>query len=79
MGEDLEHSAFAPFFDAEEAIKQAKVLPDWYELVAQQFECEFLNATELVTGSEADQLHLSPEGHQKLSQAMKEKIEEILG
>ena len=36
-------------------------------------------AKELVTGSEADQLHLSPEGHQKLAQAMKEKIEEILG
>ena len=78
LGEDLGHSAFAPFFDAEDAIKQAKELPNWYELVAQQFGCEFLNATELVCGSEADQLHLSPENHRKLAQAMKVKIEEIL-
>ena len=78
LGEDLEHSGFAPFFDCEDAVKQSKELARWYELVAQQFGCEFLNATELVCGSEADQLHLSPENHRKLARAMMEKIEEIL-
>lgn len=78
LGENLGHSAFAPFFNVEDAIKQAKDLPNWYALVAQQFGCEFLNATELVTGSEADQLHLSPESHRKLAEAMREKIKEIL-
>ena len=78
LGEDLGHSGFAPFFDCEDAVKQSKELARWYELVAQQFGCEFLNATELVCGSEVDQLHLSPENHRKLARAMMEKIEEIL-
>lgn len=77
LGSELARSPLAAFFDIADAQAQSQALPHWYSLVAEQFRCEFLNATELVAGSEADQLHLSPEGHRILAAALRDKIEAI--
>lgn len=78
LGSNLEQSPFATFFDSSEAPRQAMELARWYALVAEQFHCGFLNATELVSGGEADQLHLSPESHRKLAEALRDKIKTIM-
>lgn len=78
FGSDLEKSPLAAFFDFEDASRQIKELPKWYALVAKQFQCEFFNATELVAGGDVDQLHLSPDSHRRLAEALADKIRKIL-
>ena len=77
-GEALAQSPFAPFFDCEEAPKQARELAHWYALVAEQFHCAFFDASALVSGSEADQLHLSPESHRKLAEALQAEVKKLI-
>lgn len=78
LGSELQRSPFAPFFDCAYATAQAQELARWYALVAEQFHCAFFNATALVSGSEADQLHLSPESHRKLAEALRDEVLKIL-
>ncbi len=77
LSEPFEESVFAEFFDVKNVVSRSRELAKWYKLAADQFGCFFLNATEEVCGGSADHLHLDPEGHKKLAQLVKEKIEEI--
>lgn len=77
LGENLASSPFAPFFDVDSAIENSKRLAYWYELVAKQFECEFLDAATLCKAGEVDCLHLMPEGHKDLAEGIYRKILEI--
>ena len=74
LNDNLPKSVFAEFFDAENVVQKSREIPKWYELVAKQFGCDFLNATELVCAGETDCLHLSPEGHKKLADLVYEKL-----
>lgn len=78
FGSRMEQSPFASFFDCEEAPGQIKELAHWYAMVAEQFHCSFFDASVLVSGSEADRLHLSPESHRKLAEALRDQIITIL-
>lgn len=78
IGEDIASSQFAPFVDVNNVIEVSKELPKWYELVAEQFGCEFLDATSLVSGGKADSLHLSAESHKILAEAICEAVKKSL-
>lgn len=78
LGNDLEKSPFAAFFDCADAPRQAHDLAKWYAMVAKQFHADFFNATELVAGGDVDRLHLSPESHRKLAEALCNKIRQIV-
>ena len=78
IGNNFKNSPFAEFFDADTVIQKSRELPKWYQLVADQFDCEFLDATSEVSGGEADSLHMSPEGHEKLAEMVYRKLRTML-
>lgn len=61
------------------ALRISAELSGWYARVANSQRVAFLDAAELVTPSDIDGLHLTPEGHTLLAQAVAEKCREILG
>ncbi len=78
LTEPFSESYFEPFFGGDTVVKRSIELAKWYELVAKEHGCYFLNATASVTAGDADHLHLSPEGHAKLAKLVEAKIKEIL-
>ena len=76
IGKNYEQSPFAEFF-GEDAPEKSREFPKWYKMVAEQFDCEFLDATSQVAGCEIDSLHLSPEGHAKLAEMVYQKLCEM--
>lgn len=77
LGEKLADSPFASFFDTDKAIENSRKLAYWYELVAKQFDCEFLDAASVCKAGETDSLHLTEEGHKALAEGIYRKIREI--
>ncbi len=78
IGADIETSPFAEFFDGKASIENSKGLARWYRLVAEQFGCEFMDASETAKPGTFDSLHMAPEGHRALAEAMAGKVAEIL-
>lgn len=78
LSEPLSESYFAEFFDPD-TVERSKELAKWFGTVAKQFECHFLDATHMICAGDVDHLHLSPEGHAKMSEIVYEKVKEILG
>ena len=78
LGDNFASSPFAEFFDADSVVQKSKDISKWFELVAGQFGCEFLNATSQVTAGDVDSLHLSPEGHAKLAELVYQKLKSML-
>lgn len=64
-------------YKCKERIARSKELAEWYKLVANEHDCCFLNATEQVEAGSVDHLHLDPEGHARMAQLVKDKINEI--
>ena len=78
ISEPFEESCFAEFFSKSDSVARSKELAPWFELVAKQFGCEYLNATEQVSAGNADHLHLDKDGHRKMAELVYEKIKQIL-
>ncbi len=78
LGEDVANGEFGPFVRLPEALQVSRELATWYKPVADQFGCAFLDASAIVSGCDVDSLHLDPEGHRILADAMYEKVKEIL-
>lgn len=78
LGDGLGDSVFEPFFDTDKAIEGSKRLAYWYELVASQFGCEFLDAALYAKAGNTDSLHMSEEGHRALAEAIADKVRQIL-
>ncbi|MCR4753963.1 MAG: acylhydrolase [Lachnospiraceae bacterium] len=79
LSEPFKESCFSIFFDIDTAVDKSKELAKWYELVAKQHGCYFLNATESVSAGMIDHLHLAPEGHAKMAELVKDSIVQIFG
>ena len=78
IGEGIAQSRFAPFFDAEDALRQSRELAHWYRLVAEQFDCAFFDAAEAAQPGEVDCLHLSAQGHKALADALAAKSRDMV-
>ena len=76
MGEGIETSPFAEFFEGKAAVENSKRMAHWYKLVAEQFGCDFFDAASVAEPGEADSIHLMEEGHLKLAEALAEKVRE---
>ena len=72
------NSPFVEFFDAGDVVNKSKELAKWYKLVAEQFDCEFLDATNKISAGVIDSIHLSKEGHEKLANLVYEKIKTLI-
>lgn len=69
-------SVFGPFY-SDDACEKCQKVGEWYALVAKQFDCAYLNVASLITASEADHLHLDPDGHKKLAELVAQQIQEM--
>lgn len=76
IAENVKDSMFYPDFD-EVSLKNSKEFKRYYRAVAERNGCEFMSAADYVTASELDSLHLDPDAHKKLAEAVAEKIKQI--
>lgn len=59
------------------AIELSRKLSPVYEKIAKEEQCYYLDGATVTEPSQVDGLHLSPEGHRKMAEAIEEKILEI--
>ena len=76
LGKGIRSSAFYGAF-YEEAVEESKKFPGYYKAVAEKYDCIFFNAAEYIYPSEADSLHLTPEGHKVLAEKLYELVTQI--
>jgi len=69
LGGQIGNTGFAPFFD-QSSVEESHKLAEWMKLVADQFDCEFLNAGDVTKTSDIDCLHMTGDGHEKLAKAV---------
>lgn len=73
----IETSHFFGMYDRK-SVELSKKMGSVYAKVSKNFDCYFLDAAEYVKASELDCIHMDPENHKKLAEALNEKIKEIL-
>jgi len=66
-----------PDFDADYCKRESRALPGLLEEVAAHFGAAYLNSGEVATVSLIDRLHLTPESHKALGQAVFEAIRKL--
>lgn len=60
-----------------QAVEKTKHFSALFRAAARKLGCEFLDASEFAQPGEADGVHLDEKGHEKLAEAMAEKIREL--
>jgi len=73
LGENVWKDDFDPEFD-ENSVLVSKKLAGEYLSIAEKYNCDFLNAADVAEPSEADQEHLTVDGHRKLAEAIEKLI-----
>lgn len=73
IGADMSNSPFDRSFD-ETAITRSKEFARVYKELADKNRCIYFNAAEVVTASKVDSLHLDPESHVALADALAEIV-----
>ena len=63
----------------EGAAEKSRKFGKYYQEVAEQFDCAFLDTSEVIVSSPVDGVHFDVEEHEKLGIAVAEKVREILG
>ncbi len=76
IGELSSYSRFSEEFEG--SIEKAEKLGPYFEQAAEEYNCEFLDASKIVQASDVDGIHLEAEEHIKLGLFMKNKVLEIL-
>ena len=77
LGENMAESDFAASFPPS-SVAISHELGGVLRQVADRLQIPFLDAAQITMPSPADHVHLGPEGHEKLAQAVARKIKEIL-
>ena len=70
-------TGFAEMFEGAESKSQK--LGAYYELIAAELGCPFLNAGEVIRSSDIDGIHFDLEEHAKLGNAVAAKVKQLLG
>jgi lysophospholipase L1-like esterase len=68
---------FVDMFEGSE-VKSQK-LGHYYRQIAEELGCEFFDTSEVIVSSDVDGIHLDPEEHRKLGEAVALRVKEILG
>lgn len=79
VGPKMDQSPYAGEFDGIKTHELSKQLGPEMKRVAEAAGCEFIDASLYAEPSDKDSLHMEPEGHAALAEAMEKKIREILG
>ncbi|SEA20415.1 hypothetical protein SAMN05216349_106135, partial [Oribacterium sp. KHPX15] len=73
IGEGIKSSPFSEKYD-EDAIESSRSFPEYYKKIAEDKDCIFLKASDYAEPSREDSLHLAPEGHEALAEALYKTI-----
>lgn len=65
-------------FNYEHGIETSKKLAFFYKQVAEKYGCEFMDAADYAEPSIEDCVHMTPDGHKALGEAIAKKIKEML-
>ena len=76
IGEGITESPFYGSF-YENAIERSRQLPALYKSAAERFGCIFVNAAAHIRPSGVDSLHLDPQAHAKLAEALAQAVIQI--
>lgn len=60
------------------APEKSRQLATYYEEIASQYRCEFMDAGQVIVSSEVDGIHFDASEHQKLGKAVAARVNEIL-
>lgn len=71
-------NALYPYFFDSASIEKSRHLSEEYREIARQTGCHFLDAAQYASADPADGIHLNPEGHKNLAEALFRKIKSIL-
>jgi lysophospholipase L1-like esterase len=63
----------------ERAGEKSRKFGRYYQEIAEQYGCDFLDTSQVIVSSPVDGVHFDLEEHQKLGKAVAEKVREILG
>ena len=74
LGENVGEPGFDPEFN-QESVEKSKKLKAVYRKIAKQYSCEFLAASDYAVASEEDREHMNAQEHQKLADAIYNKIQ----
>ncbi len=77
LHENIVHSEFGEMFDAERGLAKSQGLAHYFEGVAKDQNCHYLDAAKITAASPIDALHLDAAGHSKMADAIQGKILEI--
>ncbi len=69
IGENIKTSSFSTSFDMD-AVEKSRDFSDYYTRVAMEEGVHFLDADKVIESSKVDSLHLDPEAHKKLADAL---------
>ena len=78
INENIENLWTYTYFN-KKSVEKAKELPAQYKELADRMGVFYLNAADYGTPSVEDGLHMYPEGHKRLGEAIAAKIKDILG
>ena len=76
VGEKAEDPWLEDLFDFDRARKVSGELAGWYARLAEMYGCLYLDAGRIVTASAVDGVHLDPDSHERLAEAVYEKLKE---
>ncbi|MDR1782005.1 MAG: GDSL-type esterase/lipase family protein [Bacilli bacterium] len=79
LGDKIYLDEYDPDYSDIKNLETAKELPLYYEKLAQEENCYFLNASKYVVVSEIDQEHMDKDNHYILAKELFQKVKEIIG
>lgn len=73
LGKDVWKDGYDPEFD-QESVEVSVRLKEIYMKIAEEYDCDFLAASDVAVPSPIDEEHLNEEGHKALAKAILEKV-----
>lgn len=77
LGDNLDESWLAEYYDCGSAIEYSKELSKWYRRLAKVYNCQFLDTADFVQASKIDACHMNGENHIKLGTKVAEIVKSI--
>lgn len=79
IGENIETTKLGYLFGGKEGIEKSKELAYYYRIIAEKYECDFVEASKFAKACKEDAIHLDEEGHRQLSEMFYTKVKELIG
>lgn len=78
ISEDMVKGPFGDEFGGYRSVELSKKLAPIYEAIAKEEKCGYLNGSRCVSPGKTDGLHMEPEDHKKMAEAITVKVWEML-